>query len=91
MECSIPVVGNGMTLGVTDGTNLGGYASAVDTPSTFISAYGTSVGTSGVSAGNMKINCTYGVTKDSSKSGLVGVLPSLSINSKELGRWFIRF
>lgn len=73
---SAPVVGNGMTLGLTDGTNnsglVGRYTVAGSVPMTYFSGnnskYGSNVGESN---GNMDISSTtYGITTDASKSGI---------------------
>lgn len=94
MECSIPVAGNGLTLGVTDGTyNFGLNGENSGGQGCFggcTGLYGGKIGASKSGTISKYENGT-GVTKDSSKSGLVGTLPSRNINSKELGRWFIRF
>ena len=67
---SIPVVGNGMTLGLTDGTSNGGLqtnATGIGTVS--LSAYGKDIGTT---FGNADFTQkTLGVTEDPDKSGLV--------------------
>lgn len=69
-----PVMGNGLTLGLTDGTNTYGLQNL--TGSAYLgqddAAYGVSAGTVPV-AGNV-INKTLGVTTDSEKSGLVADL-----------------
>nr|DAO76743.1 MAG TPA: tail fiber protein [Microviridae sp.] len=70
---SAPVVGNGMTLGLTDGTdNYGLQGTNVDSLSTGKGAYGTAVGTvtSAINAPNKNL----GVTTDGTKSGMVADL-----------------
>lgn len=75
-----PVIGNGMTLGLTDGTdNYGLQGSSVDGLSTGKGAYGTAVGTA-ISAINAP-NKNLGVTTDGSKSGMVADL-SENTNSR---------
>lgn len=71
----VPVAGNGMTLGITNGTtNYGLYAAGVgsDGNSGAIRAtsntYGTSVGSSG--SGMCTLNKSYGITTDPTKSGI---------------------
>lgn len=68
-----PVVGNGITLGLTDGTNnYGLQGSSVDSLSTGKGAYGTAVGTviSAINAPDKNL----GVTTDGTKSGMVADL-----------------
>ena len=68
------VVGNGMTLGLTDGTsnagirNETGYYMAIDT-----SVYGNTIGTAGTGA-YVNTNKSVGVTTDPTKSGIVANL-----------------
>ena len=71
---SVAVVGNGKTLGLTDGTNNGGFASSNSSPTGYTNAYGTNVGTSNVSSGSMLTNKTYGITTDPTKSGMIADL-----------------
>lgn len=74
---TIPVIGDGTSLGLTDGTNYGGLITAASTnPTTLqnnIGAYGSNVGTT-PTGGGMPSNYTIGVTTDPEKSGLVGML-----------------
>lgn len=69
-----PVVGTGMTLGLTDGTNGGGLYSYGGDAGTNISAYGSNVHTT-YSANNM-LDGTIGITTDKEKSGLIADLSS---------------
>lgn len=72
----IPVVGNGMTLGLTNGTQNGslavtqnsGYSLSANT-----STYGTSVSSSNGSDTN-RLTGRFGVTTDPTKSGIEGTL-----------------
>ena len=68
-----PVIGNGMTLGLTDGTNNGGIrATNVSNLVANTGVYGQNVGTT---ASNSNINdLSLGVTTDSTKSGLIADL-----------------
>ncbi|QCS36706.1 major capsid protein [Capybara microvirus Cap3_SP_646] len=83
---SVPVIGNGMTLGLTNGsTNYGAYSRAVS-GFYFLSGnqevYGQPVGSSG-SSGYISQNDSLGVTSDPAKSGLIADLSSstgISIN-----------
>lgn len=72
-----PVVGNGMTLGLTNGTNNYGLSTADrNGNATFIGmqgSYGTSVG-SARKDGLITNNINYGVTSDATKSGLIADL-----------------
>ena len=67
------VVGNGMTLGLTDGTNNIGLMSPASGSasglSVTIDAYGKSVGTS-QSASSLDVRKTKGITTDPTKSGI---------------------
>jgi hypothetical protein len=65
------VVGNGMTLGLTDGTNTTGLfgASANGALTNYINLYGTAVGTT-ASGYNLNPNKSLGITTDPTKSGL---------------------
>nr|DAM10461.1 MAG TPA: hypothetical protein [Caudoviricetes sp.] len=68
------VIGNGMTLGLTDGTNnsgtrfteAGGYN--MITPSS--NTYGVNVGTNGATGSNLAANTSLGITTDPTKSGI---------------------
>ena len=75
---TVPVVGNGMTLGLTNGTNLVGLnSSAVQSNRDMFTAaaYGVSVSTSSDSQTGYVGH--YGVTSDSTKSGLVADISSI--------------
>lgn len=78
VNASVPIKGDGKTLGMTDGTNNfglntivagGGYISANTK-----NAYGKNVGTTISSIGDIPINKVVGITTDSSKSGIVGTV-----------------
>lgn len=74
------VVGNGMTLGLTDGTNNSGLT---NTNQNFlqpvVNNYGLNTG-SATSTGASIGNVTIGVTTDPTKSGLVANLPTITVN-----------
>lgn len=83
---SAPVVGNGVGIGLTNGTNNfglhGEYAGNTYPTVTSSSAYGKNVGTAGGSASNAGSN-VLGITTDPKKSGMItdltsatGILPS---------------
>ena len=77
IDGKIPVVGNGMALGLTNGTNnYGMYLNSGDQGNSSIArnvAYGVKLGTSVKVSGN-GANGVYGVTKDPTKSGIEGNL-----------------
>lgn len=77
----MPVKGNGMTLGLTDGTNYFGI-SGWDGNSGDISKdpdhYGTNLPFT--RTGGNKSNKGLGVTTDASKSGIVGIITRTQIN-----------
>lgn len=82
---TLPVVGNGMTLGVTD--NNGNYGLGADSNAyvkPMISAYGTNAGTSSSSSSN--INKTIGITTDPTKSGIETTLNKTKLKM----RYFIQ-
>ena len=71
-----PVVGNGMTLGLTDGTNNAGLTSFNVQYGQYEgvnkNAYGTNVGTTGMSgSAQLALNTTQGITTDPTKSGMI--------------------
>ncbi len=77
-----PVVGNGMTVGLTDGSRFGGLygetsPAAQGNLSSVMEIYGTNVNTSSSSA-NTLIN-SLGITTDPSKSGLVADLSNVTV------------
>ena len=70
---NMPVVGNGMTLGLTNGTDLAGLANVSTSPyhtDVRTTMYGTSVGST-LATGNLTKQGGLGVTTDASKSGIV--------------------
>ena len=72
-ETNLPVVGNGMTLGLTNGTNNTGLAQPNNNVATLFQAdngYGQPIGTS-TSYTNRGGSLSLGVTTDATKSGLV--------------------
>jgi hypothetical protein len=76
------VVGNGMTLGLTDGTNFGGLIAdniALRSGGPFYNdVYGDNIGTSGSTSKTS--NKSIGVTTDPEKSGIVANLPTITVN-----------
>lgn len=80
---SAPVVGNGMTLGLTDGTSNVGVFSDINVGlATRSNLFGLSVGspTSGT-AGGLSANKGLGLTEDGSKSGLKADLTSATAST----------
>lgn len=72
-----PVVGNGMAVGFTDGTNLAGTTVngyGAHELSVYRGDYGKEVGTTSVGAPSLVNNKVCGVTTDPTKSGLVADL-----------------
>lgn len=89
----IPVAGNGMTLGLTDGTNLGGTISFnyTATSGQYIAyrgtAYGSNVGTSANSNDFPNSNTkALGVTTDPTKSGIEAQITQTEVEG--LGLYF---
>lgn len=81
VNTNVPVKGNGMAVGLTDGkTNLTvcEYSNNITTNS----AYGESVGTENSTRPSIDNNSSLGITTDSSKSGIVGTVTrsSLTVN-----------
>lgn len=76
----IPVIGNGIGLGLTDGTNYAGISSSSTTsgPTLFDTTgrYGQTVGTSGTYNTGLTSGVTLGITEDAEKSGLIADLSS---------------
>lgn len=75
----IPVVGNGKTLGLTDGSSNLGLSRTAFTAGAYTgvysSTYGSNVGTSSsVNYGNAAPQSSLGVTTDEANSGLIGKL-----------------
>lgn len=66
----LPVIGNGMTIGLTDGTVLGGmYNDSSSALGAYPNAYGLPVGSN--FSGGMASYKTYGLTTDATKSGII--------------------
>lgn len=66
------VIGNGMTLGLTDGTNNSGLVNSGGSIglTAFGNNYNTNVGTSPISGGSVN-NVSTGITTDGTKSGII--------------------
>lgn len=77
-----PVIGNGITLGLTDGTNNVAMLSANNSPARVYcstgSGYGSNVGTSWTGGSAIYTETSIGVTTDPTKSGLVADLSNAS-------------
>lgn len=74
---STPVVGNGMSLGLTNGTKYGGLAVLSADMRLSPSSYGASV--SSTTPTESAVNGVMGVTTEAEKSGLVADLSGLSV------------
>ena len=94
---NVPVIGNGVTLGLVDSHNING-GMTIDAPvglSTFQNYYGTNisgndtmVGIGGLTPGAL------GVTTDPTKSGLITKFSGLTLGtvpSEKLGSFYIRY
>ena len=67
---SAPVIGNGMTLGMTDGTNNMGLTTSSTTLEVVSAQYGAPAGTTYTQGGRPQGAYTLGLTTDPEKSGL---------------------
>lgn len=72
---NIPVKGNGMTLGWTDGTNFAGTGTEIPSGGSptgvpFVNDYGKNVGVASNRTEDLINSVTIGITPDSSKSGI---------------------
>lgn len=80
----VPVVGNGIALGLTDGSkNAGLYGASGNSPNfltSSISLYGTNTGTSPEGTNRLNQNKSLGVTTDPTKSGLIAKLSSAEVS-----------
>ena len=79
----IPVYGNGMTLGLTDGTTNYGIADSQSGIVDWSNNYGTSVGTTG-GQGTYASGKTLGITLDPTKSGIATDLNSAKSSTAKL-------
>ena len=77
---SAPVVGNGMTLGLTDGANNYGLVNTDSTPRLYTrdSLYGQPVGSPNNDSGLMLGSVSAGVTTNPEKSGLIAELQNVT-------------
>lgn len=73
---SIPCKGNGMTLGVTEGTNNGGFINSSEGAGIVArkDIYGKETGSSNTSASTLNTWKSIGVSTDPTKSGVVADL-----------------
>ncbi len=84
---NIPVAGNGMTLGMTDGTNnVGVFLNSSSDFACRNSAYGASVRTGSLSGTTFTENVSYGVTTDPTKSGIEAQITQTEVEG--LGLYF---
>ena len=70
---SAPVIGTGMSMGLTNGTDLGALYKGSSYLDANITTYGSNVGTTN-SGTNLTGNKTIGLTTDASKSGIIADL-----------------
>lgn len=75
---SAPVIGNGTTLGLTDGTHTAGFAINGAEFLTRTNLYGKSVGTAGSGSSTISNNVGIGVSTDALNSGLIADLSNAS-------------
>ena len=83
VNTNVPVKGNGMTLGLTDGTTNGGMVTVNTNYPSFNAIagnYGKSVGAKNASGTHMQLSKTVGITTDPTKSGIVGTLTRTQVN-----------
>jgi len=65
------VIGNGIALGMTDGTNYAGlYSDDTTALSVNVTKYGVSIGTD-VTGAQIRNKKVFGITTDSTKSGII--------------------
>lgn len=76
LTSTVPVKGNGMTLGLTNGTNNYGFIGYGGGAYGIISQYGEAVKTGTTTGSNM--NGNIGLTTDSSKSGVIADLSNIT-------------
>ena len=82
---TVPVKGNGMAMGITDGSTNFGVIGTQYTNSYPLyqgrasAAYGANVGTTGFTSGNITTGTAIGITTDGSKSGMVVDTSSLTL------------
>ena len=86
---NIPVIGNGMTLGLTNGTITGGlvYSSSRELAAGQ-TGYGTNVGTTSIAASNFTDGKTMGITTDPEKSGMISDLSNDSFTGRVMIQLF---
>ncbi len=85
------VVGNGMTLGLANETNIAGLYGNTSNPNNLqaqIGAYGTDKGSTNI--GDSRLTGTIGVTTDPTKSGVIADLANANTEDKLQGKWFIQ-
>ena len=77
-----PVIGNGKTLGLTNGTNLGGLATTLTSNWTLnVNEQAYNVNVTGNNPGDYtKAAGMFGITTDPEKSGIVADLPTYTVN-----------
>lgn len=77
VNTSVPVKGNGKTIGLTDGTNNWGLVNNGNSATWEMyntRAYGTNIGTQNSGVNGPNTNKTVGITTDPENSGIVGTI-----------------
>lgn len=84
VNTSVPIKGDGKTLGFTDGTNSGGmFVGGTGFIKVGPNNEGKSVGTTRID-GNLANNKTIGITTDETKSGIVGTITRSVLTCKHI-------
>ena len=84
------VVGNGISLGLTDGASNYGLYQGNGPLGVASTAYGINLPSSGSNSGNPSYDKRLGVTTDPTKSGIIADLVSTNTEDKLQGKWFIQ-
>jgi hypothetical protein len=82
VNTEVAIKGNGKTLGLTNGTQNGGLYTHGDYIKAGTAVYNTNVGSTATTSADMTTLKTVGLTKDASKSGVVGTatVTNLTVN-----------
>lgn len=84
-----PVIGNGMTMGITNSSYNGGLFSQGSNPSLMVktSYYGSGVGTGAEGSANTLIGQTMGLSTDPNRSGVVALLSQAASQINGVNIW----
>ena len=87
---NIPVIGNGITLGFTDGSSNYGFSGVNSSPARTLLTTGTDYGSTvgSVHVSNDNPNKTVGITTDSTKSGMISDLSNDSFTGRVMIQLF---